>query len=98
MEMRASQVIKGALGGGAKKRKKVQDWGRNREREDEKEGERHFPIYVAVWDVTVIYRQRWKKKSRTVNFFYVVPEVIIGFDKVRNCGSDFRAEATVSDL
>lgn len=61
MEMRASQVIKGALGGGAKKRKKVQDWGRNREREDEKEGERHFPTYVAVWDVTIIYRQRWKK-------------------------------------
>lgn len=61
MEMRASQVIKGALGGGAKKRKKVQDWGRNREREDEKESERHFPTYVAVWDVTVIYRQHWKK-------------------------------------
>lgn len=29
-----------------------------REREDEKEGERHFLTNVAIWDVTVIYRQR----------------------------------------
>lgn len=49
MEMRASQVIKGALGGGAKKKGGgVKDWGRNREREDEKEGERHFPTNVAI--------------------------------------------------
>lgn len=50
MEMRASQVIKGALGGGAKRKKK--DGGRKRERrEEEKRGERHLQIHsgVEVW-------------------------------------------------
>lgn len=49
MEMRASQVIKGALGGGAKRKKK--DWGRNRESEEEKRGERHLQIHTGgeVW-------------------------------------------------
>ncbi len=49
MEMRASQVIKGALGGGAKRKKK--DGGRNREREEEKRGERHLQIHIGgeVW-------------------------------------------------
>lgn len=45
MEMRASQVIKGALGGGAKRKK---DWGRNRKREEEKRGaERHLQIHIG---------------------------------------------------
>lgn len=49
MEMRASQVIKGALGGGAKRKKK--DGGRNREREEEKRAERHLQIHIGgeVW-------------------------------------------------
>lgn len=52
MEMRASQVIKGALGGGAKrKKKKKKDWGRNRESEEEKRRERHLQIHTGgeVW-------------------------------------------------
>lgn len=53
MEMRASQVIKGALGGGAK-RKKKEDWGekqRGREGGEEKRGERHLQIHTGgeVW-------------------------------------------------
>ena len=85
MEMRASQVIKGALGGGAKKKRGrggVQDWGRNREREDEKEGERHFPTNVAIWDVTVIYRQRWARRHARLSS--VVSGVIIVFDTFAN--------------
>lgn len=39
MEMSASQVIKGALGGGARERKK--DGGRHSEKEEEDEGRRH---------------------------------------------------------
>lgn len=50
MEMRASQVIKGALGGGAKrkKKKKERDWGGETERRRE---ERHLQIHTAgeVW-------------------------------------------------
>lgn len=38
MEMRASQVIKGALGGGAKKGGKKKMGGRNRERGEERRG------------------------------------------------------------
>lgn len=52
MEMRASQVIKGALGGGAKKREE-EDWGRSRERREERKGERHLQISIGgkVWKV-----------------------------------------------
>lgn len=55
MEMRASQVIKGALGGGAKRKKKKKIGGRNREgergRREEKRGERHLQIHTGgeVW-------------------------------------------------
>lgn len=45
MEMRASQVIKGALGGGAKKKKKKM--GVKTERKEGKSGERHLQIHSA---------------------------------------------------
>lgn len=42
MEMRASQVIKGALGGGAK-RKKVKDWGEKQRERRRREERRETP-------------------------------------------------------
>lgn len=42
MEMRASQVIKGALGGGAKKREREKD-------REEKERERETPSNAHCW-------------------------------------------------
>lgn len=62
MEMRASQVIKGALGGGAKKRRKkkrVKDWGRKRESEDGKKGERHLQNHTDWGGKTGMSRYIW---------------------------------------
>lgn len=83
MEMRASQVIKGALGGGAK-RKKVKDWGRNREREEEeKKGERHLQIHTSreVWKlgchsylVTAV-----EQVSDTADLTSLSSEVVVAF-------------------
>lgn len=45
MEMRASQVIKGTLGGGAKKKKKKIRVGREKQRvKEEERGEGHLQI------------------------------------------------------
>lgn len=50
MEMRASQVIKGALGGGAKKKKKGLGE-KQREKKKRRDGRRHLQIHIGreVW-------------------------------------------------
>lgn len=52
MEMRASQVIKGAMGGGAKKMQEETDRGRRRHKEDTFKSK---PERCGNWDVTVSY-------------------------------------------
>ena len=77
MEMRASQVIKGALGGGAKRKKKRErerDWGGETERWRE---ERHLQIHTAgeVWrqechscSVTALNGADWTSSGAKVSF------------------------------
>ena len=58
MEMRASQVIKGALGGGAKRKKKKKrerDWGERQRDGEKRDTFKSTPLVrCGDWNVTVV--------------------------------------------
>lgn len=82
MEMRASQVIKGALGGGAKKRLGEK---RKARRRDEKRRERHLQIHIGgeVWKLgchTYLAAAAVKQVLNVADLTCLDTKVIVTFD------------------